>query len=95
MYLSDLFIKTMTDSDLITMIIEAARAQGISQGELAERVGIRQETLSRAKKNPSLSLKTFQELARVVGLRVQLIADNPVAEQVSEGSLFPTPNEDI
>lgn len=80
----------MTDSDLISTIIEAARTQGISQGELAERVGIRQETLSRAKKNPSLSLKTFQELARVVGLRVQLVADNPVAEQVSDRTLFPS-----
>lgn len=80
----------MNESDLISSIIEAARAQGISQGELAERVGIRQETLSRAKKNPAISLKTFQELARVVGLRVQLIADSPVAERVSEATLFPS-----
>lgn len=89
-YNYDLFIKIMNESDLISTIIEAARAQGISQGELAERVGIRQETLSRAKKKPTINLKTFQELARVAGLRVQLIADSPVAEQVSEGSLFPS-----
>jgi transcriptional regulator with XRE-family HTH domain len=82
----------MSESDLISTIIEAARAQGISQGELASRVGIRQETLSRAKKNPSLSLKTFHDLAAVVGLRIQLIADNPVAEQVNDGTLFPDPN---
>ncbi len=80
----------MSESDLISHIITVARAQGISQGELAERVGIRQETLSRAKKNPTISLKTFEELARVAGLRVQLIADNPVAEQVSDGTLFPS-----
>ena len=80
----------MNESDLMSRIIEAARDQGISQGELAERVGIRQETLSRAKKNPTISLKTFEELARVVGLRVQLIADNPVAEQVNDGTLFPS-----
>ena len=80
----------MTESDLMNRIIEAARDQGISQGELAERVGIRQETLSRAKKNPTISLKTFEELARVVGLRLQLIADNPVAEQVNDGTLFPS-----
>ena len=86
----DLFIKIMSEFDLISTIIEAARTQGISQGELASRVGIRQETLSRAKKNPSLSLKTFHDLASVVGLRVTLIADNPVAEQVNEGTLFPS-----
>ena len=80
----------MADSELISRIIEAARARGMSQGELAIRVGIRPETLSRAKKNPNISLKTFEELARVVGLRVQLIADSPVAEQVSTGTLFPS-----
>ena len=80
----------MNESDLMNRIVEAARLQGISQGELAERVGIRQETLSRAKKNPTISLKTFEELARVVGLRVQLVADNPVAEQVNDGTLFPS-----
>ena len=80
----------MTNVNLIGRIIEAARAQGMSQGELATRVGIRQETLSRAKKNPNISLKTFEEMAQVVGLRVQLIPDNPVAEQVNEGTLFPS-----
>ena len=80
----------MADSELISQIIEAARALGMSQGELAARVGIRPETLSRAKKNPNISLKTFLELARVVGLRVSLIADSPVAEQVQAGTLFPS-----
>lgn len=77
-------------SNLISQIIEAARAQGMSQGDLAARAGIRQETLSRAKKNPTISLQTFEELAHIAGLRVQLIADNPVAEQVNEGTLFPS-----
>lgn len=82
------------NTDLINIVIQAASSQGLSQGELAERVGIRQETLSRAKKNPTISLKTFQDMVRVVGLRVQLIADNPVAEQVSEATLFPGPHDD-
>ena len=80
----------MNEEELIKTIIKTAQAHGISQGELASRVGIRQETLSRAKKNPTLSLKTFQEMAKVVGLRIQLIPDNPVAEQVSDGTLFPS-----
>jgi len=74
---------------LLETVIEAAKAQGISQGELAERAGIRQETLSRAKKNPVISLKTFLELVRIAGLRVQLIPDHPVAEQITSGTLFP------
>lgn len=78
------------ETELINYIVETARQQGISQGELAARAGIRQETLSRAKRNPAISLKTFQALARAAGLRIQLVADNPVAEQVAAGSLFPT-----
>lgn len=80
----------MTNSDLISQIIAAAKARGLSQSALATRVGIRPETLSRAKKQPNLSLNTFEELARVAGLRLQLIADNSVAEQVSKGTLFPS-----
>ena len=78
------------ETELLNLIIETARQHGISQGELAARAGIRQETLSRAKRNPAISLKTFQALARAAGLRIQLVPDNPVAEQVARGSLFPT-----
>jgi transcriptional regulator with XRE-family HTH domain len=77
------------ETELINRIIEGARQLNISQGELAARAGIRQETLSRAKRNPSISLKTFQALARAAGLRIQLVPDNPVAEQVAKGNLFP------
>ena len=79
-------------TDLLETVIAAAKANGISQGELAARAGIRQETLSRAKKNPVISLKTFLVLAQVAGLRVQLIPDHPVAEQVTTGTLFPGPD---
>ena len=78
------------ETELISLIIESARQLDISQGELARRAGIRQETLSRAKRNPAISLKTFQALARAAGLRIQLVPDNYVAEQVAKGSLFPT-----
>lgn len=80
----------MTATNLIQEVIDAARAHGISQGELARRAGIRQETLSRAKKNPGISLKTFEQLAHIAGLRIQLIADDPVAEQVGNATLFPS-----
>ena len=84
-------MKTQTpETELINRIIESARQLNISQGELAARAGIRQETLSRAKRNPAISLKTFQALARAAGLRIQLVADHPVAEQVAEGTLFPS-----
>ena len=82
-------------TDLLETVIAAAKANGISQGELAARAGIRQETLSRAKKNPVISLKTFLALAQVAGLRVQLVPDHPVAEQVTSGTLFPEPDKTL
>ena len=80
----------MTESDIIKEIIEKAKAQNISQGELAARAGIRQETLSRAKKNSNLRFKTVEQLAQIVGLRLKLIPDSPVAEKIQEGTLFPS-----
>jgi len=81
----------MTESDIINEIIALAKTQNISQGELAARAGIRQETLSRAKKNSNLRFKTIEQLAKIVGLQLKLIADNPIADKVQEGTLFPTP----
>ena len=80
----------MASQNLVEQIISTAREQGLSQAELAERAGIRQETLSRAKKNPNINLRHLERLARVAGLRLQLIPDNPVAEQVSTSTLFPS-----
>ena len=81
----------MTEADIINEIIKIEKSQDISQGELATRAGIRQETLSRARKNSTLRFKTVQQLAQIAGLKLKLIADNPVAEKVQEGTLFPSP----
>jgi transcriptional regulator with XRE-family HTH domain len=80
----------MTESDIINEIIDAAKSQNISQGELASRAGIRQETLSRAKKNSNLRFSTVLQLAQIVGLTLKLNTDNPVAEKIQEGTLFPS-----
>jgi len=80
----------MTESEIINEIISLAKKQNISQGELAARAGIRQETLSRAKKNSNLRFKTIEQLAHIVGLQLKLIADNPVADKVQDGTLFPS-----
>ena len=80
----------MTESDIINEIIKIAKKQNISQGELAARAGIRQETLSRAKKHSSLRFKTVEQLAKIVGLKLKLTVDNPVADKVQEGTLFPS-----
>ncbi len=80
----------MTESDIINEIIDAAKSQNISQGELSSRAGIRQETLSRAKKNSNLRFSTVLQLAQIVGLTLKLNTDNPVADKIQEGTLFPS-----
>ncbi len=83
----------MTESDIINEIIKMAKTQNISQGELAVRAGIRQETLSRARKNSTLRFSTVQQLAQIVGLQLKLTPDNPVADKIQEGTLFPSSSE--
>jgi len=80
----------MNQTNIINEIIQAAKANNISQGELASRAGIRQETLSRAKKKPNLNFTTVQQLAQIAGLKLKLIPDNSIADKVQEGSLFPS-----
>jgi transcriptional regulator with XRE-family HTH domain len=83
----------MTESDIINEIIVIAKKQNISQGELAARAGIRQETLSRARKNSTLRFSTVQQLAQIVGLQLKLTPDNPVADKIQEGTLFPSSSD--
>ncbi len=80
----------MGKNNLIEKIIAAGKRNHIDQGELAERAGIRPETLSRAKKNPNIHLNTLKDLAHIVGLRLTLVPDHPVAAQIQEGTLFPS-----
>ena len=49
-----------------------------------------QETLSRAKKNSTLSFKTVEQLAQIVGLKLKLVEDNPITDRIQEGTLFPS-----
>jgi transcriptional regulator with XRE-family HTH domain len=80
----------MTETEIINQIIRTAKARNISQGELAARAGIRQETLSRARKNSTLRFSTVQQLAQIAGLQLKLTTDSPVPDRIQSGTLFPT-----
>ena len=53
-------------ADLVDTLLQAARAQGLDQRQLAERAGLRPETVSRAKRRGTLDLSSLQALAGVV-----------------------------
>ncbi|MEJ2361614.1 MAG: hypothetical protein P8Z75_09335 [Gammaproteobacteria bacterium] len=57
---------------LITQIIEAARAQGLSQAELAQRAGLSAVGLSKAKHRGDIRASTLSELANQLDLQLVL-----------------------
>ena len=58
---------------LIDQIIEAAKAKGVSQKELATRAQTTEETLSRAKKRGSAKLDLVQSLAKAAGVEIGIV----------------------
>jgi len=73
---------------LLDEILSAARRQGLNQSELAARAGIAVESLSRMKRADDLRLSSLSRLAAVVGLRLALLPDDDLAEQVTRQDLF-------
>jgi hypothetical protein len=73
---------------LLEEILAAARRLGLTQAELAARAGIAAESLSRMKQADDLRLSSLRRLAAGVGLRLALLPDDDLAEQVSRQALF-------
>ncbi|NOY52394.1 MAG: helix-turn-helix transcriptional regulator [Deltaproteobacteria bacterium] len=73
---------------LLEQILITAKAQGLSQKEIALRAGISPEALSRAKKASDIQLSTLVRLAGTVGLKVTLAPDRPVLEKILSGEVF-------
>ena len=69
-------------------VLHLARERGITQRELAQRAGIKPESLSRAKKAGDMRVSTLVDLAAVVGLKLTLVSDQPLIEKIDTGSLF-------
>lgn len=82
-------VNTQTDfSLLLSQVLTAAKAAGIDQRELAQRAGIRPETLSRLKRRKRGDLDTLGRMARVVGLRLALQVDDDLTARIEQGDLL-------
>jgi transcriptional regulator with XRE-family HTH domain len=75
-------------SRLLGQIILEGKKQGLGQKDIAEKAGISQETLSRAKKASDIQLATLIRLAGSVGLKVALVPGRPVLEKILSGDVF-------
>lgn len=61
-----------TPQSLYETVLHTAQAQGLDQLRLAQRAGLRAETVSRAKHRGTIDLGSLQALARAVGLELTL-----------------------
>lgn len=85
-----------TVQTLIMQLIAAAKAQGLSQAQLAERAGLSAVGLSKAKHRGDLRVSTLVELARQVDLQLQLVPRQPTrtaAEAIRSGTFFQRPRK--
>ena len=80
---------TQQISQLVAEIIEAAKAQGLKQKDLADRSGMGPEALSRLKTADDLRVSTLLQLGESVGKKLIWVDDvDDVATRVSKGNLF-------
>jgi len=76
---------------LIQQLIDAAKAQGISQAQLAERAGLSAVGLSKAKTRGDLRASTLAELASQLDLELTLVPQRTpaqAAEAIKAGTFF-------
>ena len=78
----------VTTTELLNQIIVLGRQKGLRQQDIARRARLQPESLSRAKKSGDMYVSNLQELARVVGLKLVLVPDQPVIEKIDKGTLF-------
>jgi len=76
---------------LIAQVIAAARAQGLSQAQLAERAGLTAVGLSKAKGRGDLRASTLEELGRQLDLELVFVprrSREQAAEAIKSGAFF-------
>lgn len=79
--------------NLIQQLIEAAKAQGMSQAQLAERVGLSAVGFSKAKSRGDIRASTLAELAAQLDLELTLVprqSPQEAAEAIKSGAFFRT-----
>jgi len=78
---------------LIQQLIDSARAQGISQAQLAQQAGMTPVGLSKAKTRGDLKASTLAELANQLNLDISLVPRRTSAqatEAIRAGRFFQT-----
>lgn len=69
-------------------ILTAAAAKKLKEKELAQRAGIRPETLSRMKRRGTGDFALLDRLAHAVGLKLAAVPDDDQLERIQQGRFF-------
>lgn len=64
----------LSPAQLLEPILHAARLQGLDQAGLARAAGLCPESISRAKRRPSMDLATLSSLAEAAGMQIRVEA---------------------
>lgn len=75
-------------SVLFDEIIETAKRKGMKGETIAQNAAISASSLSRAKKADDIYFSTLQKIAKGVGLKLVLVPDTDIANDIQKGELF-------
>lgn len=73
---------------LLKEILDAGAVAGMSHAQMAQRVGITPETLSRMKSRGNGDFDVLEKLSKLVGKRLILIADDSTQAAIRRGEFF-------
>ena len=74
--------------ELLEDIVHAGEAQGLNQGEIAQRAGLSPTRISKLKTAEDAYLSTLERMANVVGLKLALVPNAPAIEKLLKRDLF-------
>jgi transcriptional regulator with XRE-family HTH domain len=78
----------MALDSLLTQIFFAGKKLGMTQAAIARHAGLHPVSVSRMASSGSARFENVELLAKAVGLRLTVVADNSIAESLLKGDLF-------
>ena len=73
---------------ILNAILGAAEGKKLKEKDLAQRAGLRPETLSRMKSRGTADFTLIARLARAVGMKLAAVPDDDQLERIQQGNFF-------
>ena len=83
---------TLNDANTVRHVLDAilgvAEVKKLKEKDLAQRAGLRPETLSRMKRRGTADFTLIDRLARAVGMKLAAVPDDDQLERIQQGNFF-------